>query len=170
MNFITNEVTLCIHEYSLSDFKKINIKNSVEKWIDDLNSNGSSYPLFKNSIFNKKPNRIPTKNIVKPLSDILYVVPHYFYLYSNYLISEKLNSTSLIYLNELGGTFFPDKPMDYVLHEGEKVYFECESATEGTEFSCYVYWGNKLICNSLITSFSKDSLKNICAFIENINE
>jgi hypothetical protein len=170
MNFITKEVTLSINEYSLAEFRKINLKNSVEEWIDDLNNNGSSYPLFKNSIFDKKPNRIPTKNKVKPKNDVLYVVPHYYYLYSNYLISEHLNSTSTIYLNELGGTFIPEKPMDYVLHEGEKVYFECESATEGTEFSCYVYWERKLICNSLITSFSKDTLKNICAFIDVIND
>jgi hypothetical protein len=170
MNFITKEVTFSIHEYSLAKFRKLNIKNSVDEWLEDLSSNGSSYPLFKNSIFNKKSNRIPTKNVARPISDVLYVVPHYYYLHSNYLIPQKLNSSSLIYLKELGGTFFPDKPMDYVLHNGEKVYFECESATEGTEFSCYVYWGKKLICNSLITSFSKDSLKSICAFIDNINE
>ena len=170
MNFITKEVTLSIHQYSFTDFKKVNIKNCVEEWIDDLNSNGSSYPLFKNSIFSKKPIIIPTNNKVKPNHNVLYVVPHYYYLYSKYLISEQLNSNSLIYLNELGGTFIPEKPMDYVLHEGENLFFECESATDGTEFSCYVYWGNRLICNSLITSFNKDTVKSICAFINNINE
>jgi hypothetical protein len=170
MNFITKEVTLSIHEYSLSDFKKVNIKNSIEEWIEDLNSNGSSYPLFKDSIFNRKPFNIRTRNIVKPKNNVLYVVPHYYYLYSNYLISEQLNSNSLIYLNELGGIFIPEKPMDYVLHEGGNLYFECESATEGTEFSCYVYWGKRFICNSLITSFSKDTVKNICAFVNNINQ
>ena len=170
MNFITKEVTLSVHQYSLTDFKKISTKNCVEEWIDNLNSNGSSYPLFKNSIFNKKPNRINTKNIVKPSSNVLYVVPHYYYLYSNYFISEKLNSNSVIYLSELGGIFIPEKPMDYVFHEGENLYFECESATEGTEFSCYVYWGKRLICNSLITSFNKDTVKNICDIINNGNE
>ena len=166
MNFITKEVTLAIHEYSLSDFKKLDIKNSVEEWVEDLNNNGSSYPLFNNSVFNKNPNRIPTKNIVKPRNNVLYVIPHYYYLYANYLLSEELNSNSIIFLNELGGTFIPEKPMDYVLHEGEDLYFECESATEGTEFSCYVFWGGRLISNSLITKFNRDTVRLICNFID----
>jgi hypothetical protein len=170
MNFITKEVTLSIHQYSLSDFKEIDIKNCVEEWMDDLNSNGSSYPLFKNSIFNKNPNRIYTKNIVKPDNNVLYVVPHYYYHYSNYLISEQLNSNSIIYLSELGGTFIPEKPMDYVFHEGENLYFECEGATEGTEFSCLVFWGKRIICNSLITSFNKATVKHIVDFIDNISQ
>lgn len=170
MNFITKEVTLSIHEYSLSDFKKVNIKSIVEEWIEDLNSNGSSYPLFKNSIFNKKPLTISTKNKIKPNNNTLYVVPHYYYLYSNYIISEKLNSNSLIYLNELGGTFIPEKPMDYFLHEGEKLYFECESATEGTEFACYVYWGASIISKFLISSFDKEIFNYILSSVINKHE
>ena len=41
MNFITKEVTFSIHEYSLAKFRKLNINNSVDEWMEDLVKAGS---------------------------------------------------------------------------------------------------------------------------------
>jgi hypothetical protein len=158
--FTCQELNASILTYSIADFKKLKAKAELKKWSKELNDNASSYPLFDGSPFDDDGLSLPTSIDEEPDSDMIYVVPYYYYQEAQYQI-ENVSPTSEVKLAPILGILCPEKPMDFIESDGEQLWFEGLGSSDGTDYSVSFFRGAELIGNMTLEEVNDKSLKEI---------
>ena len=161
LEFSCQEVTFAVFTYSPKEFGSLKIKKITEEWIEELNSNGSSYPLYAGSKFDKNGISVPVSSDDELEEDVIYVVPHYYYQTADYSSTEAITRNCVIKLAEVGGLLIPEMPMSHVVKGDESIEFECQGTTDGTDFAVYLFWNSKLIAQSEIEAIDSQFIKDV---------
>jgi hypothetical protein len=161
LEFSCQEVTFAVFTYSPKEFGTLKIKKITEEWIEELNSNGSSYPLYVGSRFDKNGTSVPVSSDDELEEDVIYVIPHYYYQTADYSSTEAITRNCEIKLAEVGGLLIPEMPMSHVVNGDESIEFECQGTTDGTDFAVYVFWNSKLIAQSEIEAIDSQFIKDV---------
>jgi hypothetical protein len=159
--FTSQEVTVSLFSYTPAEFKKIKLKTELKKWVEDLDSNSSSYPTYVGSPFDDSNLNLDTTDDGELDEGTIYVVPHYYYESSKYAIEGKIDLSWSITLAPIVGLLLKSMPMDYAQKEDEQMWFEGQGATEGTEPEVSFYAGSRLIASFPLEDFDEKSLKEI---------
>ena len=159
--FQTQELTCSVFSYTLAQFKKLEIAEALQIWKEDLNDNSCSYPMLAQSPFNEHGLNLSTSIDEEPESEIVYVVPHYFYGTGDYEIEESIDCTYKIMLAPIVGALFEDRPINSLERDGDEIYFLLAGASDGTEFAVNFYWGNKLIGSCALADVDDDTLGDV---------
>jgi hypothetical protein len=161
-DFTSQEVTASLFSYTPAEFKKIKLKTELKKWLEDLDSNSSSYPTYVGSPFDDSNLNLETFQENDEFDEsLVYVVPHYYYENAEYVIDGKIDSSWSIALVPIVGLLLKSMPMDYAQKDDEQMWFEGQGATEGTEPEISFYIGSRLIASSLVEDVDAEVLKEV---------
>lgn len=161
-DFTSQEVTASMFSYTPAEFKKIKLKTELKKWIEDLDSNSSSYPTYVGSPFDDSNLNLDTFQENDDFDEnLVYVIPHYYYESAQYAIDGKIDSSWKIALAPIVGVLLKSMPMDYAQKDEEQMWFEGQGATEGTEPEISFYIGSRLIASSLVEDVDAQVLKEV---------
>jgi hypothetical protein len=161
-DFTSQEVTVSLFSYTPAEFKKIKLKTELKKWLEDLDSNSSSYPTYVGSPFDDSNLNLETFQENDEFDEnLVYVVPHYYYESAEYVIDGKIDSSWSIALAPIVGLLLKSMPMDYAQKDDEQMWFEGQGATEGTEPEISFYIGSRLIASSLVENVDAGVLKEV---------
>jgi hypothetical protein len=161
-DFTSQEVTVSLFSYTPAEFKKIKLKTELKKWIEDLDSNSSSYPTYVGSPFDDSNLNLETFQENDEFDEsLVYVVPHYYYESAEYVIEGKIDSSWSIALAPIVGLLLKSMPMDYAQKDDEQMWFEGQGATEGTEPEISFYIGSRLIASSFVENVDAGVLKEV---------
>lgn len=161
-DFTSQEVTASMFSYTPAEFKKIKLKTELKKWIEDLDSNSSSYPTYVGSPFDDSNLNLDTFQENDDFDEnLVYVIPHYYYESAQYAIDGKIDSSWKIALAPIVGVLLKSMPMDYAQKDEEQMWFEGQGATEGTEPEISFYIGSRLIASSLVEDVDAQALKEV---------
>jgi hypothetical protein len=161
-DFTSQEVTASMFSYTPAEFKKIKLKTELKKWIEDLDSNSSSYPTYVGSPFDDSNVNLDTFQENDDFDEnLVYVIPHYYYESAQYAIDGKIDSSWKIALAPIVGVLLKSMPMDYAQKDEEQMWFEGQGATEGSEPEISFYIGSRLIASSLVEDVDAQVLKEV---------
>jgi hypothetical protein len=161
-DFTSQEVTASLFSYTPAEFKKIKLKTELKKWIEDLDSNSSSYPTYVGSPFDDSNLNLETFQENDEFDEsLVYVVPHYYYESAEYAIDGKIDSSWSIALAPVVGILLKSMPMDYAQKEDDQMWFEGQGATEGTEPEISFYIGSRLIASFPVEDIDAEVLKEV---------
>jgi hypothetical protein len=161
-DFTSQEVTASMFSYTPAEFKKIKLKTELKKWIEDLDSNSSSYPTYVGSPFDDSNLNLDTFQENDDFDEnLVYVIPHYYYESAQYAIDGKIDSSWKIALAPIVGVLLKSMPMDYAQKDEEQMWFEGQGATEGSEPEISFYIGSRLIASSLVEDVDAQVLKEV---------
>jgi hypothetical protein len=162
--FSSQELTASMFSYTQSEFKKIKLKTELKNWKEDLDSNSSSYPTYIGSPFDDRNLNLETEHEDSELDeDLVYVIPHYFYESAEYAIDGKIDSSCSIMLAPILGKLLPSMPMDFAQKGEDKIWFEGQGATDGTEPVVAFYIGSRFIASCLLEDVDADVLKEVAS-------
>jgi hypothetical protein len=161
-DFTSQEVTASLFSYTPAEFKKIKLKTELKKWIEDLDSNSSSYPTYVGSPFDDSNLNLETFQENDEFDEsLVYVVPHYYYESAEYAIDGKIDSSWSIALAPVVGILLKSMPMDYAQKEDDQMWFEGQGATEGTKPEISFYIGSRLIASFPVEDIDAEVLKEV---------
>lgn len=160
--FTSQEVTASLFSYTPAEFKKIKLKTELKKWVEDLDSNSSSYPTYVGSPFDDSNLNLETVDDDGEFDEgTIYVIPHYYYESAEYAIDGKIDSSWSIALAPIVGLLMKSMPMDYARKDDEQMWFEGQGATGGTEAEISFYIGSRLIASTLVGDVDAEVLKKV---------
>lgn len=159
--FVTREVTCSLFTYTVADFKRLNAANALPEWEEALNETSYSYPVYKESPFDEQGLGLATSIDKEPEVDLVYVIPHYFYAEATYATSAPINKEFNIKLASVLGSLIEERPMDWAERRGEKVTFEGQDATDGSQFAISFYFGTKRIDTVMLADVDDQVLADV---------
>lgn len=166
IDFSCQEVTFATFKYTPAEFSKLKVKGALKEWIEELEHNSCSFPLYVGSPFDSDGENVPCSSDETPEDGVVYVVPHYFYETADYTVSGVLNSKSKIKIAEEIGSLIPGLPMSHAMNGKESVEFECQGTTDGTEYSVYVFWNGDLIAESELSDVTAEFIKTVLKIVQ----
>jgi hypothetical protein len=162
--FSCQELNAAVLTYSISEFKKVKAKTELKKWSKELNDNASAYPLLDGSPFDGEGMNLSVSIDEEPDSDVIYVVPYYYYQEAQYQV-EEIDASAEVKLAPILGILCPEKPMDFIEKNDSQLWFEGLGADDATEYSVSFFKGEELIGNMTLDEVTDASLKEIQAQI-----
>jgi hypothetical protein len=162
--FTCQELVAAVLTYSVAEFKKLKAKTELKKWSKELNDNSSAYPLLDGSPFDNNGMNLSTSIDDVPDSEVVYVVPYYYYQEAQYQV-EDVESSAEIKLAPILGVLCPEKPMDFIEKGDDQLWFESLGSSDGTDLSVSFFKGNDLIGNMTLEEVNEASLKEIQALV-----
>lgn len=158
--FTCQELVATVFTYSVSEFKKLKAKTELKKWSKELNDNSSAYPLFDGSPFDSDGMNLSTSMDDEPDSEVVYVVPYYYYQEAQYQIDD-VEPSAEVKLVPILGVLCPEKPMDFIEKGDDQLWFESLGSSDGSDPSVSFFKGNDLIGNMTLEEVNDVSLKEI---------
>jgi hypothetical protein len=158
--FTCQELVAAVLTYSVAEFKKLKFKTELKKWSKELNDNSSAYPLFDGSPFDGNGMNLSTSIDDEPDSEIVYVVPFYYYQEAQYQI-EDVEPSAEVKLAPILGVLCPEKPMDFIERGDDQLWFESLGSSDGTDHSISFFKGGELIGSMALEEINEASLKEI---------
>ena len=160
--FQNHSITATVITYKLADFKKINLKNEIRKWVNSLDNDSETYPTYTNSQFQK--NNLKTKPIkLEDISDkYIYVVPHY-YENARFSIEEGVTKEHVVWLTPILSELLESKPMSCIVdkHADEELTFWKIDSFEPTTKKINFFQGKNLKLSCEIDLIDNDILSKI---------